>query len=65
MRRAETRDEAPTTVGDELLSAFKVASFTFDEEKEEIIDKSPSAQIDQENKDWVFKLFFVIFDNKG
>lgn len=59
MRRAETRDEAPTTVGDELLSAFKVASFTFDEEKE-IIDKSPSAQIDQENKDWVFKLFFVL-----
>lgn len=53
MRRAETRDEAPTTVGDELLSAFKVASFTFDEEKE-IADKSPNAQNEQENKEWVF-----------
>jgi len=52
LRRAETRDEAPTTVGDELLSAFKVASFTFDEEKD-IVDKSPSAQNEQENKEWV------------
>jgi len=52
LRRAETRDEAPTTVGDELLSAFKVASFTFDEEKD-IADKSPSAQNEQDNKDWV------------
>ncbi|KAL4122505.1 hypothetical protein QTP88_014827 [Uroleucon formosanum] len=51
LRRAETRDEAPTTVGDELLSAFKVASFTFDEEKD-ISDKSPSAQNEQENKEW-------------
>lgn len=33
LRRAETRDEAPPMVGDELLSAFKVASFAaFDEE---------------------------------
>lgn len=33
LRRAETRDEAPTMVGDELLSAFKVASFgNFEEE---------------------------------
>jgi len=53
LRRAETRDEAPTTVGDELLSAFKVASFTFDEENE-IADKSPSGQNDYENKEWVF-----------
>lgn len=53
LRRAETRDEAPTTVGDELLSAFKVASFTFDEEKE-IVDKSPSTQNEQEYKEWVF-----------
>ncbi|KAE9532430.1 hypothetical protein AGLY_010053 [Aphis glycines] len=51
LRRAETRDEAPTTVGDELLSAFKVASFTFDEEKD-IADKSPSAQNEQDNKEW-------------
>lgn len=32
LRRAETRDEGPTMAGDELLSAFKVASFAaFDE----------------------------------
>lgn len=35
MRRAETRDEAPTTVGDELLSAFKMANFVAVEEDEE------------------------------
>lgn len=36
LRRAETRDEAPPMVGDELLSAFKVASFAaFDEDTEE------------------------------
>ncbi|XP_050542494.1 chromodomain-helicase-DNA-binding protein 1 isoform X2 [Daktulosphaira vitifoliae] len=52
LRRAETRDEAPATVGDELLSAFKVASFTFDEEKNIADDLSPSGQNDQENKDW-------------
>lgn len=34
LRRAETRDEAPTMAGDELLSAFKVASFAFDEDKQ-------------------------------
>lgn len=33
LRRAETRDEAPPMVGDELLSSFKVASFVFDEDK--------------------------------
>lgn len=59
MRRAETRDEAPTTVGDELLSAFKVASFTFDEENE-VSDKSPSAQNGQENKEWVLQINFII-----
>lgn len=33
LRRAETRHDAPAMVGDELLSAFKVASFAaFDEE---------------------------------
>lgn len=51
LRRAETRDEAPSTVGDELLSAFKVASFAaFDEEPE------PPPQVnenDDESKDWV------------
>lgn len=34
LRRAETRNEEPTMIGDELLSAFKVASFAFDEEKD-------------------------------
>uniref|UniRef100_T1J6Q1 Chromodomain-helicase-DNA-binding protein 1 n=1 Tax=Strigamia maritima TaxID=126957 RepID=T1J6Q1_STRMM len=35
LRRAETRDEQPSTAGDELLSAFKVASFAaWDEEKD-------------------------------
>jgi len=52
LRRAEIRDEAPTTVGNELLSAFKVASFTFDEEKD-ITEKSPKAQNEQKNKEWV------------
>ena len=50
LRRAETRDEAPTTVGDELLSAFKVASFAAFEEEPE-----PAAQPvdnDDESKDW-------------
>lgn len=35
LRRAETRDEGPAMVGDELLSAFKVASFAFDEDAEQ------------------------------
>ena len=39
LRRAETRDEAPPMVGDELLSSFKVASFAFDEDKVDV--KSP------------------------
>nr|XP_023015060.1 chromodomain-helicase-DNA-binding protein 1 isoform X2 [Leptinotarsa decemlineata] len=51
LRRAETRDEAPTLVGDELLSAFKVASFAaFDEDAE----PSPVNNVlgDEESKDW-------------
>lgn len=44
LRRAETRDEAPTLVGDELLSAFKVASFAaFEEDAEESV-VSPSTK---------------------
>lgn len=44
LRRAETRDEAPTMVGDELLSAFKVASFAaFDEDDEDAV-VSPSTK---------------------
>ncbi|XP_057666900.1 chromodomain-helicase-DNA-binding protein 1 isoform X1 [Diorhabda carinulata] len=50
LRRAETRDEAPSMVGDELLSAFKVASFAaFDEDAE----PSPINNVnDDESKDW-------------
>lgn len=49
LRRAETRDEGPSMVGDELLSAFKVASFAaFDEDNE----SSPVIAADDESKDW-------------
>ncbi|KAJ8926869.1 hypothetical protein NQ314_020720 [Rhamnusium bicolor] len=50
LRRAETRDDAPAMVGDELLSAFKVASFAaFDEDTE----PSPVNNAgDEESKDW-------------
>ncbi|XP_043280167.1 chromodomain-helicase-DNA-binding protein 1 isoform X2 [Venturia canescens] len=51
LRRAETRDEAPATVGDELLSAFKVASFAaFEEEPEPLL--AQTADNDDESKDW-------------
>ncbi|KAK0173779.1 hypothetical protein PV328_006926 [Microctonus aethiopoides] len=50
LRRAETRDDAPATVGDELLSAFKVASFAaFEEESESIAQPNEN---DDESKDW-------------
>ncbi|KAL3289544.1 hypothetical protein HHI36_022961 [Cryptolaemus montrouzieri] len=50
LRRAETRDEGPAMVGDELLSAFKVASFAAFEEDTE---PSPIATAaDEESKDW-------------
>lgn len=50
MRRAETRDDAPAMVGDELLSAFKVASFAAFEEEAE---PSPVTNAgDEESKDW-------------
>lgn len=51
LQRAETRDEAPTMVGDELLSAFKVASFAFDEEK--AVMEVKKENIEEESKDWV------------
>jgi chromodomain-helicase-DNA-binding protein 1 len=51
LRRAETRDEGPTTVGDELLSAFKVASFAAFEEETEMM--SQVNENDDESKDWV------------
>ncbi|XP_050681248.1 chromodomain-helicase-DNA-binding protein 1 isoform X2 [Leptidea sinapis] len=50
LQRAETRDEAPTMVGDELLSAFKVASFAFDEEKAVMEVKKENAE--EDTKDW-------------
>ncbi|KAF5295920.1 hypothetical protein FQR65_LT10351 [Abscondita terminalis] len=50
LQRAETRDEGPSMAGDELLSAFKVASFAaFDEDNE----PSPVVtQAEDESKDW-------------
>ncbi|CAG4978576.1 unnamed protein product [Parnassius apollo] len=50
LQRAETRDEGPTMAGDELLSAFKVASFAFDEEKAVMEVKKENAE--EESKDW-------------
>ncbi|XP_050313166.1 chromodomain-helicase-DNA-binding protein 1 [Anthonomus grandis grandis] len=53
LRRAETRDEAPTMAGDELLSAFKVASFAaFDEDAEPSPVPNNSHDNDDESKDW-------------
>ncbi|GAB0096804.1 DNA helicase [Sergentomyia squamirostris] len=54
LRRAETRDEAPTMAGDELLSAFKVASFAaFEEDKQQSpIDSTADDQHDGDTKDW-------------
>lgn len=59
LRRAETRDEGPATVGDELLSAFKVASFAaFEEEAEPIPQVNEN---EDESKDWVIvmKIFSI------
>lgn len=55
LRRAETRDEPAPQVGDELLSAFKVASFTIDEEEPVSMNPSSSRQQadgDDETRDW-------------
>lgn len=49
LRRAETRDEGPPMVGDELLSSFKVASFAFDEDKVAIL--SPKTKVENEEVD--------------
>lgn len=52
LRRAETRDDAPAMIGDELLSAFKVASFAaFDEEKPSATAIDSDGQ-DGDTKDW-------------
>lgn len=50
MQRAETRDEGPSMAGDELLSAFKVASFAFDEDKAVMEVKKENAD---DERDWV------------
>ncbi|XP_059619215.1 chromodomain-helicase-DNA-binding protein 1 isoform X2 [Phlebotomus argentipes] len=54
LRRAETRDEGPTMAGDELLSAFKVASFAaFEEDKQQSpMDSNADDQHDGDTKDW-------------
>lgn len=53
LRRAETRDEAPTMIGDELLSAFKVASFAaFDENETETGGTANQDSQDGDTKDW-------------
>ncbi len=50
LKRAETREDAPAMVGDELLSAFKVASFAFDEDNVEV-ERPKHDVIKQENED--------------
>jgi chromodomain-helicase-DNA-binding protein 1 len=53
LRRAETRDEGPAMVGDELLSSFKVASFTFDEDKVAIMSPKTKVEAEEQDiKDW-------------
>lgn len=52
LRRAETRNEEPTMAGDELLSAFKVASFAFDEEKDVHSSTVKEEPDDVDTKDW-------------
>uniref|UniRef100_W4VRS9 Chromodomain-helicase-DNA-binding protein 1 n=1 Tax=Corethrella appendiculata TaxID=1370023 RepID=W4VRS9_9DIPT len=52
LRRAETRDEAPEMPGDELLSAFKVASFAFDENEVNKSPKNVNQEGDTDTKDW-------------
>lgn len=61
LQRAETRDEGPTMVGDELLSAFKVASFAFDEDKAVMEVKKENGE--EESKDWVCNLLFIFSIN--
>ncbi|KAB7507969.1 Lymphoid-specific helicase, partial [Armadillidium nasatum] len=66
LRRAETRDEGPASAGDDLLSAFKVASFNLDEEEE--VSKLDSIP-DENTRDWIecttydllIEIFFLIF----
>ncbi|CAG9759544.1 unnamed protein product [Ceutorhynchus assimilis] len=52
LRRAETRDEGPSMAGDELLSAFKVASFAAFEEETVPSPMATTNDNDEESKDW-------------
>ncbi|XP_064474834.1 chromodomain-helicase-DNA-binding protein 1-like isoform X2 [Ornithodoros turicata] len=52
LQRAETREEAPSTVGDELLGSFKVASFNFNEEEEDTMKAEAEELSPAEGKDW-------------
>lgn len=52
LRRAETRDEGPPMVGDELLSSFKVQSFTFDEDKVAMMSPKMKTETEEVDKDW-------------
>ncbi|XP_065078921.1 chromodomain-helicase-DNA-binding protein 1 isoform X3 [Ochlerotatus camptorhynchus] len=57
LKRAETRDENPEMPGDELLSAFNVKTFDFDEEKETSAMRNTAkppteAEQDGDTKDW-------------
>lgn len=53
LRRAETREDVSHSVGDELLSAFKVASFNFNEDEDvsALSAHSPDGETPKE-KDW-------------
>lgn len=54
LRRAETREDEPAPmVGDELLSAFKVASFAIDEEEPLAMpNRKTPHDADEETRDW-------------
>lgn len=57
LKRAETREEGPTMAAEELLSAFKVASFALDEDEE--VSKLDSIA-DENTKDWVWWLVILL-----
>ncbi|OQR70391.1 chromodomain-helicase-DNA-binding protein 1-like [Tropilaelaps mercedesae] len=63
LQRAETREDAPSTMGDELLGSFKVQSFNFNEEEvsqtlpdysgktwEDIIPEAERKKIEEEER---------------
>lgn len=53
LRRAETRNEDPEMPGDDLLSAFKVASIAaFEEEPDTSTKDNDNQAIEEDTKDW-------------